>query len=136
MPVYVVGEKIEAFCKKCEVVSSHVIRVVKSNRLSRCACSVCDDLHPYRKGPPKAAADRKASKVEKALAEAAANFEEAMADRDPEDALAYSIREAFSAGDLIAHKSFGQGLVMRTLPDGKLEALFSEGTKILVHGRA
>jgi len=41
----------------------------------------------------------------------------------------------FAVGDRITHPQFGDGRVLRSLPDGKIEVDFAVGHRVLVHGR-
>jgi len=47
----------------------------------------------------------------------------------------YSIYETFVEGERVAHKKFGEGLVMRIVAGGKVEVAFAEGLKLLLHGQ-
>jgi len=65
-------------------------------------------------------------------AEAAVTWDEQVA-QQPEGAFAaYDLKRSFTQGALIAHSSFGKGIVARV--EGKrIEVLFREGRKKLVH---
>lgn len=47
----------------------------------------------------------------------------------------YSIRETYDLNDLIDHGSFGAGIVTQIIDEYKIEVLFQQGTKVLVHSR-
>jgi hypothetical protein len=51
-----------------------------------------------------------------------------------EHARAYSVAERFATGELLEHPTFGLGVVS-TATD-KIEVVFRDGTRTLVHGRA
>ncbi len=58
-----------------------------------------------------------------------------MRGRDASLAAPYSPKKKYVAGDLVAHPTFGTG-VATALKDGtKIEILFPEGPKVLIHGR-
>ena len=46
----------------------------------------------------------------------------------------YSPKDKYAAGDLVQHPNFGLGIAT-ALKDNKVEVLFEEGAKVLVHGR-
>jgi hypothetical protein len=47
----------------------------------------------------------------------------------------YSIRESFQAGDRIAHKTLGEGVVQGVAGPGKVAVLFGDEKKLLIHER-
>ena len=47
----------------------------------------------------------------------------------------YSIRDSYAAGDRIAHSKLGEGVVQAITGRGKIEVLFGEEKKLLVHER-
>ena len=64
---------------------------------------------------------------------------------DPADAIveadlsrpvrAYNIRESFAPGDRMSHKTLGEGVVQAITGRGKIEVLFGEEKKLLIHER-
>ena len=76
--------------------------------------------------PKQGAAERKAE----------AAFEAARAGKDLSRAQRYSPREAFAAGDVLDHATFGLGVVEKLLADNKLQVIFqTSGERVLVHSR-
>ena len=47
----------------------------------------------------------------------------------------YSPKDTFKPGDLVQHPSFGLGVATALKDATKIEVLFEEGAKVLVHGR-
>ena len=47
----------------------------------------------------------------------------------------YSPRESFGLRDKVNHPTLGMGIVVRLRGNGKLELLFAEGLKTLIHGK-
>ena len=120
-----VGEDIDAFCPApcCEAVKPHVVVAVKGTRAAKTECKVCNSVHPYRKNPP----DTKAKKK--------GQFDDAMEGKDPSKAVPYKITKKFNADDVIKHKTFGIGLVVRVISDRKMEVMFEDCTKLLIQGQ-
>ena len=58
-----------------------------------------------------------------------------MEGRDLSKPVLYKLTKKYNAEDVIKHKSFGIGLVTRLISEKKIEVLFQEYTKLLVHGR-
>jgi hypothetical protein len=46
----------------------------------------------------------------------------------------YAATSRFEVGDVVEHKKFGQGTVVRSPAPGKVEIAFADGVKVLVHG--
>ncbi len=65
-------------------------------------------------------------------------FDEAEPDRSvvtPKTGRAYSPKQRFTAGEAIAHPTFGTGTVTEARPDGKISVAFADGQRLLVHAR-
>lgn len=103
---------------------------------------------PAAKPAPKPKADKgektakpkadKAEKAARAKAEKAASRDEqawkaAVGDRDAAGATLYRPAVRFDAGALIAHPKFGLGVTTR-VEGNKVEVMFKDGPKLLVHG--
>jgi hypothetical protein len=52
------------------------------------------------------------------------------------DFKAYSVGASFKEGDLIRHKKFGDGVVLRVIDAAKVEVLFRDETRTLAQGMA
>ncbi len=117
------GSEIEAWCPACKDVKTNVVVAMKGTRAAKTQCRVCESVHAYRKNPP----DYRAKKKNQ--------FQDAMDGRDTSKAAPYKISKKYNLDDVIKHKTFGLGLVTRVVSDKKLEVLFEESTKLMVHGR-
>jgi len=60
-------------------------------------------------------------------------FRQAVAGREAEEGAPYRPTERFSPGQIVKHAKFGRGLVQRAVDAGKIEVLFQDGARILVH---
>jgi hypothetical protein len=80
-------------------------------------------VHAYRKNPPDTKGKRRSQ------------YEDAMEGRDLSKPIPYKISRKFGLDDIIAHKTFGIGLVTRVVSDKKMEVLFEDSSKLLIHGR-
>jgi hypothetical protein len=83
--------------------------------------------------PAKAAAGKQATA--RVSAQSLREWEARMAE-GPSALLSYSIEKRFAAGQHIVHRKFGAGFVREVLDDHKVNVLFREGVKTLVHDRA
>ncbi|MEO6776574.1 MAG: hypothetical protein ABI467_26765 [Kofleriaceae bacterium] len=53
----------------------------------------------------------------------------------PDGAIDYTVNRAFTADELLVHPKLGTGVVTRVVDANKIEVLFREGLRTLVHGR-
>ena len=135
----IAGKDVDSYCGKCKMALAHVIIAMKETKIARVQCKTCHGVHAYRGDPSlkavKAGTRRKIkSKLSKPQV-TADQFEIVMHNRDISRARQYRITETFTDTDVIDHKRFGLGAVLRCLQDSKIEVLFREGTKLLVHSR-
>jgi hypothetical protein len=57
-------------------------------------------------------------------------------DKNPAASLKdYSIRGSFTSGDIIDHPTFGQGIVERLIDNNKIEVLFKDDFRTLIHNK-
>ena len=119
---------------------------MEGDRIVRVECLTCRGHHNYRrprseepvKKPAKRAAPAGGSprtpRISTAV-EARRAWEKAIMGKSPDDFTGYHISESFRQGQLVRHKKFGDGVVIELLEDGKVQVLFEDGAKTLVHGR-
>ncbi len=133
-----VSEDIDAWCIKCKMFLNHVIMTMKEIRPHRVKCKTCRDVHAFRlvaPGTPKAKAEKAPKKASAARTRRINDFETRIEGRDTSKAIPYTMKGKFNPDDLIDHKKFGLGLVVRKVDPTKMEVSFSEGLKVLVFGR-
>jgi hypothetical protein len=123
MAALAAGSEIDAYCPKCKSVKPHVVVAMKGTRAAKTDCQVCGSVHAYRKNPPDTRAKKRSQ------------YEDAMEGRDLSKPIPYKPSRKFGLDDIIDHKTFGIGLVTRVVSDKKMEVLFEESTKLLIHGR-
>src|ERR1700690_950291 len=139
-----VGGEIEAYCPspRCKADTTHTIISMYEDEVRRVQCVVCGEVHAYRKprgdAPEEGSAQPTGGDPPKRKPGAKPTWEDAMS-RVPENDLAgcrpYSIRDTYEQGDLVAHPVFDIGFVAELLPDNKVEIMFRDGPRILVHNR-
>jgi hypothetical protein len=54
-------------------------------------------------------------------------------EKDTTRAKRYSVNDSYAPGDVLEHPSFGIGVTTALKGDTKIEVLFGEGSKLLVH---
>ena len=138
------GGEIDAWCTKCRMDLNHRIVAMVGEAVKRVECLTCGGQHNYRKpaserDAPKASSTRKAAGSRAASGPATqrsarALWEKAIAGQPPAAFKTYSVGGSYEAGDLIRHKSFGDGVIARIIDAKKVEILFEEGPKTMAQG--
>ena len=123
-----VGDDIQSWCTRCREMRDHVIAVVEEDRPRRVTCRTCDGTHLYRPQPPRSRAGTQASSRS---GSEATEWEDLMAVADLERVRPYAMRRAFAAGDVVSHKVFGIGVVVREVDDRKVQVSFHDGVRLL-----
>ncbi len=141
-----VGGEVDSFCTKCKLILAHTVIAVWAGEIKRVRCNTCMGEHAYRRaepgssakiGPltngksPKAKAPPKTSEKKHNVS----NYEELIAHKNRATARQYGIRERYAEGDLIQHPSFGLGIVMAVRETEKIDVLFSNASKTLLHNK-
>jgi Zn ribbon nucleic-acid-binding protein len=134
-----VGGEIEAYCPspRCKADTTHTIISMYEDEVRRVQCVVCGEVHAYRK-PRGDSAEEASDAVPKRSAPRRATWDDALArasEADLANCRPYSVRDAYEEGDVVFHPKFDVGFVSDLLPDNKVEILFRDEARILVHNR-
>lgn len=144
------GSEVLAYCGNCKMDLAAIVVAKVGNDIAKVQCKTCKKERAYK--PPKGvkdpgaeakAATKKASK-KKASAEAEsaaravsieAEWNRLMAEATKANKVSYSPKAALKLGDVVAHPSFGEGIVTRLQHPDKAEILFKSDLKLLIHSR-
>lgn len=154
------GGEIDSYCTKCKLDLTHRIIAMVGDEVKKVECKTCGSHHLYRrpKSETLAPAASKTKVITKrdggderererkpvgAKAAAAAQrerdqtsqWEHAIAGQPMGAFKPYRISVSFSAGELVRHPKFGDGVVARVIDRGKVEILFQDGPKTMAHGQ-
>jgi hypothetical protein len=136
------GDFVESQCTRCKALLNHTIIAMVGGKVVRVKCNTCGSEHnhrPAKEAKPavsKAAKPATAAKTPRARATKAPAqsdeeiWEELIRPLDPDLAVPYSMEAKFRANTLVAHPSFGIGLVA-SCQSGKIEVVFKSGRKLL-----
>ena len=141
-----VGGETSAYCTSCRDMRHHVVVAMVGREPARVECLSCHKQHNYKAGPPGARAKSKGegpSAARKPRPRAPAEQPEAgehpldalLAVRSPGEARAYVPSDHYEIGDLVNHPSFGLGAVSATPGPGKIEVIFRDACRLLMHER-
>jgi hypothetical protein len=138
------GDSVESQCTRCKALLNHTIIAMVAGAVARVKCNTCGSEHNHRPvkeakvasvKTPKVAAE-KAAKTPRARAvkAPAISDEDVWMDMirplDPDLAVPYSMEGKFRANSLLAHPTFGIGMVSSSQA-GKIEVVFKAGRKLL-----
>lgn len=149
-PLRVAGE-VDSWCTRCRLVLNHRIVSMKVGKPYQVECLTCRTQHLWRPNAPgekanhapaSGAGDRlrpQGSPTSRPprLTQAARNeqqWEKAIAGRGVSEFKAYNVSASFAEGDLVRHKKFGDGVVVRVIDTHKVEVLFRDEAKTLAQG--
>ena len=130
------GADVDSYCGRCKLMLAHVIHVMDGAKPGKVECKTCGALHKYRPKVPgtrKAAASKKTASKTPQTTES--EYELCMAELDTSKAKKYKFADTYAEGDLIQHTKFDVGLVTGLVGIGKMNVMFREGTKLMVHSR-
>jgi len=139
-----VGQNIDGWCTRCKMVLAHTIESMIGSKITRVHCNTCGAQHVHRAQPPgeRATASggtrtraRAGTSKARTPAPRSTDYATLVGGRDAATARPYRPSERFAATDLIAHPTFGLGVVTATKDSTKIEVVFADGPKILVHCR-
>ena len=127
-----VGKEITSWCTKCREMREHVIAIIDDNRPKRVVCKTCQGNHLYRPQPPKS---RTKSAKKSAQAVETMEWEDLMAAADLDKVQPFRITKPFAVGDVMNHKVFGIGIVIREVDDQKIHVSFQDEIRLLACNR-
>jgi hypothetical protein len=108
-----VGERVEKFCAKCGEERGHVVASVsKRGQISRVSCPQCGTRSTFKRGDGAAG---------KSPAAAGAPYDPA---------------RTYRAGQSLSHPVFGHGEVTALVEPQKMDVLFPDRLRRLIHARA
>jgi len=143
-----VATHIVTACSKCAHDTNHVVVAQDENGfVARVKCIVCGSEHKYKRFDPRSSSSTPSSRLlnktkssgPKGINRSTASYdlklwEEAISgvkNKVPEN---YLISGVFDKGALLYHSSMGEGVVLKSY-DNKIEVIFKDGIRVLVHNR-
>jgi hypothetical protein len=138
-----VGQDVDSWCTRCKLILAHTVESMIGNKITRVHCNTCRSQHAYRPHPPgehlaPSRADRPAGQRAARVTPATARADEyatLLSGRDTSSARAYGTQDRFAPNDLIVHPTFGLGVVRMLKDRTKIDVLFRDGMKTLLHSR-
>lgn len=110
---YEVGNTLEMLCSACDVEQSHTVETVtKQGKISKAICNVCATVSTFTRGV-KTGIEMGKSKT----------------------ASPYDRTRKYRKGQAMLHSVFGQGEVTAVIEPQKIDVLFGDQTRRLIHAQ-
>lgn len=132
-----VAKNILMDCKKCNAERFFKVLAHTSSTAAKCECEVCHSKKTFKlEDKKKKAATSAAAKAKKAAAakNADSNWSDMKEKIGSGSASKYNLKSKFAAQTAIDHATFGLGFVIQAF-DNKIDVVFEDGVKSLVHNR-
>ncbi len=139
------GQEILAYCGKCKLDLMHNIIAHKegnSGPVAKCQCRTCNAIHGFRAakgsaGTVKArtAAAKRAPRQKVEQVPCNVEWKRQLEEAANKPEMPYSISASFGQGDILNHPKFGVGVVQQLKDSTKVEVLFQDDVKVLVHNK-
>lgn len=120
---------------------AHTIEAIVSGEPARVHCNTCQSQHGYKAFPPGEAPRQVRQREERGPSgpqpgkARASHYQDLMKGKNPALTKRYSPKDKYAPGDLVQHPSFGLGVATALKDTTKIEVLFEEGPKVLIHGK-
>jgi hypothetical protein len=106
--IFTTGERIDQMCKTCGEERGHVVAAIsKLGKITRVSCPICGSRVPYKEG----AKARTSSRI----------------------GMPYDRARTYRRGDTMVHPMFGEGEVTAVIEPQKIDVLFSDRMRRLIH---
>lgn len=110
--LHIIGERADKLCAVCQEERGHIITsVTKRGRISRVSCPKCGTVSTFR------SATRTAQR------------------RSPQPGAPYDRTRTYRTGQTMTHATYGQGEVVSLIEPQKIDVLFSDRMRRLIHAR-
>jgi hypothetical protein len=136
-----VGGDVDSWCGKCKLMLTHTIEAMVGNKPMRVQCNTCKGQHGYRPTKPGEAPRRIREREERSTTRPkpqtrrGSHYEGLLESKDMALARPYSPMDKYNPGDVVEHAKFGVGIAKALKDETKIEVLFKDGPRVLIHGR-
>jgi hypothetical protein len=110
-PTSAIGDRVEQMCVTCGDVRGHiVVSVTKKGKITRVTCPICNSRVPYKAGATRRASTKVGAPYDRA--------------------------RTYRRGQIMMHPNFGEGEVTAIIEPGKIDVLFADRVRRLIHATA
>ena len=106
--IFKIGDRVEQMCVTCGEERGHIVAsVTKTGKITRVSCPKCESRVPYKRGTTRQVSNKVGAP--------------------------YEISRTYRRGQTIMHPSFGEGEVTAIIEPGKMDVLFADRMRRLIH---
>ena len=107
---FAIGDRVEQMCITCGEERGHIVAsMTKKGKITRVSCPICASRVPYKSGTTR----RTSSKV----------------------GAPYDRARTYRRGQVLMHATFGEGEVTAIIETGKMDVLFADRMRRLIHSQ-
>ena len=135
---YSVSGNVDGWCTKCKLELAHTIMAMSKNLPAKVKCNTCNSEHKYRTkqsgiSKPKSAKSKSPARKIKTQEANYNDYMSRLTDYDLTRVKMYSMDGSYKKDEIIEHSKFGVGIVLSLIQNNKIEMLFKDGPRVLVH---
>lgn len=127
------GGRIDGYCTKCKLNLTHTVIAMVGGKVARVKCNTCGSEHNYKERTEKMATEKKSAPSVKRVSTPKGpekRWESAISKAHGDD-IPYDMAKVYGIGDIVAHNTFGRGVVMSTAQK-KVTMIFKDQERLLV----
>ena len=103
-----IGDRIEQMCMTCGEERGHIVASIsKTGKITRVSCPICNSHVPYKAGATRTASTKASAPYDRA--------------------------RTYRRGQIMMHPNFGEGEVTAVIETGKIDVLFADRMRRLIH---
>ena len=108
--VFAIGDRVDQMCVSCGEARGHVVALIsKTGKITRVSCPMCNSRVPYKRGTTRGISAKIASPYDRA--------------------------RTYRRGQTMMHPTFGEGEVTALIEPQKIDVLFGDRTRRLIHAQ-
>src|SRR5688572_28067967 len=130
---YKLGSSIDSWCGKCKMMLAHTIEALVGDKPARVQCNTCKSQHGYKAQVPDKKTRTATTGRRLGSTKAADRYRALVSGKESAAIGTYSPKNKYAQGEVFEHPSFGRGAVISVKDATKIEVLFDNGPKTLVH---
>ena len=109
--IFATGDRVEQMCVTCGEERGHIVAMVsKKGKITRVSCPICNSRVPYKGGTTRRASTKVSSPYDRA--------------------------RTYRRGQTMMHPTFGEGEVTAIIEPRKMDVLFADRMRRLIHAHA
>jgi len=105
---FAIGDRVEQMCMTCGEERGHIVAsMTKKGKITRVSCPICGSRVPYKSGTTRRASNKVGAPYDRA--------------------------RTYRRGQTLMHPTFGEGEVTAIIEPGKMDVLFADRMRRLIH---